>query len=295
MNKNNQVVVRFAPSPTGMLHIGGARTAVFNYLFARHNNGKFLLRIEDTDTQRNSQEAIDEIIKGIDWLGMDYDSDFLEKLNIPKECFYQGDAKKGIILQSTRYPRHLEIAEQLISKGLAYYAYDTQEEIEKKKKECEDNKIYYRYDGSKWKNVNDKEVQKNIEEAKSKGIKPVIRLNIPKGEVLMQDLIRGDIKFNNDTQDDFVLVRSNGTPTYMLAVVCDDMDMGITHVIRGDDHISNTPKQILIYQAIQKAGIKMLNGNELTIPQFAHIPLIYDIEGKKLSKRKHAVAVSDYE
>jgi glutamyl-tRNA synthetase len=295
MNTNKQVVVRFAPSPTGMLHIGGARTAVFNYLFARHNNGKFLLRIEDTDTQRNSQEAIDEIINGIDWLGMDYDSDFLEKLNSPKECFYQGDAKKGIILQSTRYPRHLEIAEQLISKGLAYYAYDTQEEIEKKKKECEDNKIYYRYDGSKWKNVNDKEVQKNIEEAKSKGIKPVIRLNIPEGEVLMQDLIRGDIKFNNNTQDDFVLVRSNGVPTYMLAVVCDDMDMGITHVIRGDDHISNTPKQILIYQAIKKAGIKMLNGEELTIPQFAHIPLIYDIEGKKLSKRKHAVAVSDYE
>ncbi len=111
----------------------------------------------------------------------------------------------------------------------------------------------------------------------------------------MHDLIRGDIKFDNKTQDDFVLIRSNGVPTYMLAVVCDDMDMGITHVIRGDDHISNTPKQILIYQAIQKAGIKMLNGQELTIPQFAHIPLIYDIQGKKLSKRKHAVAVSDYQ
>ena len=136
---------------------------------------------------------------------------------------------------------------------------------------------------------------KVVEEAKAKGIQPVIRLNIPEGEVLMHDLIRGDIKFDNKTQDDFVLIRSNGVPTYMLAVVCDDMDMGITHVIRGDDHISNTPKQILIYQAIQKAGIKMLNGQDLTIPQFAHIPLIYDIEGKKLSKRKHAVAVSDYE
>ena len=295
MNKEKAVIVRFAPSPTGMLHIGGARTAVFNYLFARHNNGKMLLRIEDTDTQRNSQEAIDEIIKGIDWLGIDYDSDFLQELNIPKECFYQGDEKKGIILQSTRYPRHRDIAEKLVEKGLAYFAYDTPEEIEERKKYCEKNKIYYRYDGSRWKDLANPEVQKNIEEAKAKGIQPVIRLNIPDGEVLMHDLIRGDIRFDNKTQDDFVLIRSNGIPTYMLAVVCDDMDMGITHVIRGDDHISNTPKQILIYQAIQKAGIKMLNGQELTIPQFAHIPLIYDIEGKKLSKRKHAVAVSDYE
>ena len=289
------MIVRFAPSPTGMLHIGGARTAVFNYLFARHNNGKMLLRIEDTDTQRNSQEAIDEIIKGIDWLGIDYDSDFLQELNIPKECFYQGDEKKGIILQSTRYPRHREIAEKLVEKGLAYYAYDTPEEIEERKQQCEANKIYYRYDGRRWKDVDNLYVQKNIERAKTNGIKPVIRLNIPDGEIVFHDLIRGDMKFDNKTQDDFVLVRSNGVPTYMLAVVCDDMDMGITHVIRGDDHISNTPKQILIYQAIQKAGIKMLNGQELTIPQFAHIPLIYDIEGKKLSKRKHAVAVSDYE
>ena len=295
MTFNNQIIVRFAPSPTGMLHIGGARTAVFNYLFARHNHGKFLLRIEDTDTQRNSQEAIDEIIKGIDWLGLEYDSDFLQSLNIPKECFYQGDEKKGIILQSTRYPRHREIADFLVKNKLAYLAYDTPEEIDKIKKHCEANKIYYRYDGSRWKDVENPEVKKNIEEAKAKGIQPVIRLNIPKGEVLMHDLIRGDIKFDNKTQDDFVLIRSNGVPTYMLAVVCDDMDMGITHVIRGDDHISNTPKQILIYQAMQKAGIKMLNGQDLTIPQFAHIPLIYDIEGKKLSKRKHAVAVSDYE
>lgn len=294
MSTEKPVIVRFAPSPTGMLHIGGARTAVFNYLFARHNNGKLLLRIEDTDTQRNSQEAIDEIINGIDWLGIDYDSDFLKELNIPKECFYQGDEKKGIILQSTRYPRHIEIAEKLVEKGLAYYAYDTPEEIEKKKKYCEQNKIYYRYDGTKWKNNNN-----NI----PNNIKPVIRLNIEKisslinqdGLTEFHDLIRGDIKFEDKTQDDFVLIRSNRTPTYMLAVVCDDMDMGITHVIRGDDHIANTPKQILIYKAIQLAGIKMLNGNNLTIPQFAHIPLIYDIEGKKLSKRKHAVAVSDYQ
>ena len=299
--ENNQVIVRFAPSPTGMLHIGGARTAVFNYLFARHNNGKFLLRIEDTDNQRNSQEAIDEIIKGIDWLNIEYDSDFLANLNIPKECFYQNDEKKGIILQSTRYPRHQEIAKKLVDAKLAYYAYDTPEEIEEKKKQCEIEKKYYRYDGSKWKGIfstdenTKKASQIAIDEAKSKGIKPVIRILVPDGKIIMHDLIRGDIEFNNDTQDDFVLVRSNGIPVYMLAVVCDDMDMGITHVIRGDDHISNTPKQILIYQAIQKAGIKMLNGNNLTIPQFAHIPLIYDIQGKKLSKRKHAVAVSDYE
>ncbi len=286
------VVVRFAPSPTGMLHIGGARTAVFNYLFARKNNGKFLLRIEDTDEQRNSQEAIDEIIKGINWLGLDHDSDYLKELNISKDCFYNKDEKMGIVLQSTRYSRHLEIAQKLVEKGFAYYAYDTPEEIEERKKQCALEKKYYRYDGSKWKGD---ESEKEINLAKAKGIKPVIRLNIPEGKVLMHDLIRGDIEFDNKTQDDFVLIRSNGTPTYMLAVVCDDMDMGITHVIRGDDHISNTPKQILIYQAIQKAGIKMLNGSDVVIPQFAHIPLIYDIEGKKLSKRKHAVAVSDYQ
>ena len=301
MNSDKKVIVRFAPSPTGMLHIGGARTALFNYLFARHNNGKLLLRIEDTDEQRNSQEAIDEIIKGIDWLGIDYDSDFLEELNIPQNCFYQNDKKKGIILQSKRYSRHQEIAKILIDNGLAYYAYDTPEQIEEKKKQCEVEKKYYRYDGTKWKGIlsNDEDERKKsknaIEEAKKNGILPVIRLLIPDGKILMHDLIRGDIEFDNKTQDDFVLIRSNGTPTYMLAVVCDDMDMGITHVIRGDDHISNTPKQILIYQAIQKAGIKMLNNQELTIPHFAHIPLIYDIQGKKLSKRKHAVAVSDYQ
>ena len=166
-----QVIVRFAPSPTGMLHIGGARTAVFNYLFARHNNGKMLLRIEDTDKQRNSQEAIDEIIRGIDWLGIDYDSDFLKELNIPKNCFYQGDEKKGIILQSTRYSRHQEIAKKLVDKGLAYYAYDTPEEIEERKKQCEAEKKYYRYDGSRWKDLNNPEVKKNIETAKAKGIK----------------------------------------------------------------------------------------------------------------------------
>lgn len=301
MNSDKKVIVRFAPSPTGMLHIGGARTALFNYLFARHNNGKLLLRIEDTDEQRNSQEAIDEIIKGIDWLGIDYDSDFLEELNIPENCFYQNDKKKGIILQSKRYSRHQEIAKILIDNGLAYYAYDTPEQIEEKKKQCETEKKYYRYDGTKWKgilskNEDEREKSKNaIEEAKENGILPVIRLLIPDGKILMHDLIRGDIEFDNKTQDDFVLIRSNGTPTYMLAVVCDDIDMGITHVIRGDDHISNTPKQILIYQAIQKAGIKMLNNQGLTIPHFAHIPLIYDIQGKKLSKRKHAVAVSDYQ
>ena len=253
--KDPNIVVRFAPSPTGMLHIGGARTALFNYLYARHNGGKLLLRIEDTDTARNSQEAIDEIIRGLDWLGIDHDGD--------------------IVMQSSRYNRHLEVAKQMVEDGVAYYAYDTEEEIAEKKAECEKKGVYYRYDGSRW-----KDGKTPIPE----GVKPVIRLKVPEGKIKFHDLIRGDIEFDNSTLDDFVLVRSNGTPTYMLAVVVDDHDMGITHVIRGDDHIANTPKQILIYRA--------MGAQE---PKFAHIPLIYDIQGKKLSKRKHAVAVSDYQ
>lgn len=288
LTMNNEVIVRFAPSPTGMLHIGGARTAVFNYLFARHNNGKMLLRIEDTDTQRNSQDAINEIIKGLEWLGIDHNSDFLDKLNI-------NHTEKGIVMQSSRYSRHLDVAKRLVDNNKAYYAYDTEEDIAKAKADAEKSGIYYRYNGTKWKNTNSEETKKAINDAIKNGIKPVIRLNIPTGKTAFHDLIRGDIEFDNSTLDDFVLVRSNDTPTYMLAVVVDDMDMNITHVIRGDDHIANTPKQILIYDAMKKSGIKTLANREITIPQFAHIPLIYDIHGKKLSKRKHAVAVSDYQ
>jgi glutamyl-tRNA synthetase len=249
-----KIVTRFAPSPTGMLHIGSARTALFSYLFAKKHNGDFLLRIEDTDKQRNSQEAVDAIVNG------------LEVLNIT----HNGD----IVFQSSRIERHVEIANKMLQNGTAYYAYDTQEELEKMREEAQKNKTNFLYDGSKWKNKTTKIPD---------DIKPVVRLNVPEGKTSFNDGVRGFLEFDNKTLDDLVLLRSDGTPTYMLSVVVDDIDMGITHVIRGEDHISNTPKQILIYQALRAK-----------VPEFSHIPMIHDIEGKKLSKRKNAVAVDDY-
>jgi glutamyl-tRNA synthetase len=237
-----------------MLHIGSARTALFSYLFAKKNDGNFLLRIEDTDKQRNSQEAVDAIINGLAVLNIKYDGE--------------------IVFQSSRIERHVEMVNKMIENGTAYYAYDTQEELEKMREEAQKNKTNFLYDGSKWKNKTT-----TIPE----GVKPVVRLNVPEGKTSFNDGVRGFLEFDNKTLDDLVLLRSDGTPTYMLSVVVDDIDMGITNVIRGEDHISNTPKQILIYKAL---GAK--------VPEFAHIPMIHDIEGKKLSKRKNAVAVDDY-
>jgi len=247
------VRVRFAPSPTGMLHIGGARTALFNYIFAKVNNGKFLLRIEDTDKERSTNEATKAILDGMSWLGLEHDED--------------------IIYQSSRHKRHIEIANQLIKEGKAYYAYDTKEELNLERQESDKNHKSYRYSG-KWRN---QDLQKPND------VKPVIRIKVPKGEIIVKDLIKGEVKFTDEAIDDFIIVRSDGTPTYMFAVVVDDIDMKISHIIRGDDHLSNTPKQIVIYNAI---------GTEC--PQFGHIPLIFDSEGTKMSKRKNAVAVSDY-
>jgi len=246
----SQIITRFAPSPTGMLHIGGARTALFNYLFAKKNGGKFLLRIEDTDVARSTKEAKDAILLGMNWLKLQWDED--------------------VVYQMEGQGRHKEVAEKLVAQGKAYYAYDDMEQIAK---ERASSKIY-RYN-PKWRN-GDLQVPTDI--------KPTIRLKIPAGKTEWNDLVKGKIEFDNSEIEDFVLLRSDGVPTYMLAVVCDDIDMKITHVIRGDDHVSNTPKQILIYNAI---------GSKL--PEFGHIPLIYDIEGQKLSKRKGAVAVGDYE
>ncbi len=217
---NMNPVVRFAPSPTGMLHIGGARTALFNYLFAKKHNAKFILRIEDTDIERSTKEAVNRIINGLKILDIKYDE---------------------IHFQSQRINRHREIALELISKGLAYY-------------------------------------DENNEKGKA------VRLKIERNqEIAFEDLVRGRISFNSNDIEEYVLLRSDGTPTYMLSVVVDDIDMQISHIIRGDDHIGNTPKQILLYKAI---GVN--------IPQFGHIPLIHASDGQKLSKRKNAASVEDY-
>ncbi len=245
--------VRFAPSPTGMLHIGSARTALFNYIFAKSQNGEFLLRIEDTDKERSTLEATKAIFDGMHWLGLKNDGE--------------------IVFQSLRCVRHLELAKGLIETGNAYYAYDSKEELDADRELAEKNKKNYRYSG-KWR---DQSLQKPI------GVEPVIRIKIPKGKIIVDDLIKGKVEFEDEAIDDFIIVRSDGTPTYMFAVVVDDIDMEITHVIRGDDHLSNTPKQIVIYNALRA-----------NLPKFGHIPLIHDEEGKKLSKRRNATAVSDY-
>lgn len=217
---SSNFIVRFAPSPTGMLHIGSARTALFNYLFAKKIGAKFILRVEDTDKARSTQESVNAILNGMKILGINYDE---------------------IIFQSSRIERHKEVAYKLVESGYAFYHEDPE---------------------------------------KGKAIK----IKIPKNEkIIFNDLIRGEIEFDSRDIEEFVLLRSDGTPTYMLAVAVDDIDMKITHIIRGDDHIGNTPKQILIYKAL---GAK--------IPDFAHIPLIHDIEGNKLSKRKGAASVEEY-
>lgn len=249
------VVTRFAPSPTGYLHIGGARTALFNWLFARHNGGKFLLRIEDTDRARSTQEAIDAIVDGMDWLGLNWDDE--------------------ITYQFARSDRHAEVAKQLVDGGHAYYCYASQAELEAMRAEAMEKKLPFKYDG-RWRDRDPSEAPA--------GVKPVVRLKAPQtGEVIVPDMVQGDVRYAADQLDDMVLLRSDGTPTYMLAVVVDDHDMGITHIIRGDDHLTNAARQMLIYNAM---------GWE--IPQFAHIPLIHGPDGAKLSKRHGALGIEAY-
>lgn len=238
------VITRFAPSPTGMLHIGGARTALFNYLFARHHGGKFLLRIEDTDRKRSTDEAISAILDSMEWLGLDYDGDE--------------------IYQFARADRHAEVAKELISKGKAYYDYTPQEEVARLRAEARKNGTRVHYE---WR---DRDASKA-----PKDVSPVVRLRAPlTGEITINDLVQGDVTVASDTLDDMILLRSDGTPTYMLSVVVDDHDMEVSHVIRGDDHLTNAFRQWLIYKAM-----------EWDIPYFAHIPLIHGADGKKLSKR----------
>jgi glutamyl-tRNA synthetase len=248
-------VLRFAPSPTGMLHIGGARTALFNWLYARHTGGKFLLRIEDTDRERSTPEAVDAILNGMRWMGLDWD----------------GDA----IFQFARAPRHREVAEKLLAEGKAYRCYATAEELNEMREAQKAAKQPLRYDG-RW---------RDRQPGPEQDGKPfVVRLKArQEGETIVHDVVMGDVKFENSTLDDMVLLRSDGTPTYMLAVVVDDADMGVTHVIRGADHLNNAARQLQLIEAMGAA-----------VPVYGHLPLINGPDGAKLSKRHGALAVEAY-
>ncbi len=249
------VVTRFAPSPTGFLHIGGARTALFNWLYARHHGGQFRLRIEDTDRQRSTMAAIEAIIDGLRWLGLEWDGE--------------------IVYQFARAQRHAEIAGELLAANRAYRCYCSVEELEAMRKAAMEAGKPLRYDG-RWRDRDPSEAPP--------GIAPVIRLKAPQsGFTIVKDEVQGEVRVANEQLDDMVLLRSDGTPTYMLSVVVDDHDMGITHVIRGDDHLTNTFRQRQIYDALG-----------WTPPSFSHIPLIHGPDGAKLSKRHGALGVEAY-
>lgn len=262
------VRVRFAPSPTGHLHIGGARTALFNFLFARHQGGTFILRIEDTDRERSTLEAVRHIIDGLRWLRLDWDEG-------PE---VGGDY--GPYSQLERLPIYQKYAQKLIESGKAYYCYCTPEELAERREQMLKKGIPPKYDG-RCRFLSEKEEKKFINEGRSR----VVRFATPdKGETVFKDLIKGKVEFVNSLLDDFVMLKSDGIPTYNFAAVVDDHLMKITHVIRGDDHISNTPRQILVYKAL---GFD-------DIPQFAHLPMILGPDGTRLSKRHGATAVVDY-
>ena len=245
---------RFAPSPTGYLHIGGIRTALFSWLYARQHKGEFVLRIEDTDRERSTQTSVDAILDGMEWLGLKHDL--------------------GPFYQTKRFDRYNEAIDQLLATGQAYYCYCSKERIDKLRTKQMANKEKPRYDGH----------CRNIDTILNTGVKPVIRFKNPQeGEVIIPDLIKGDVIVQNKELDDLIIARSDGTPTYNLTVVVDDWQMGITHVIRGDDHLNNTPRQINILQAL---GAK--------IPQYAHVPMILGSDGQRLSKRHGAVNVMNY-
>ncbi len=249
------VVTRFAPSPTGFLHIGGARTALFNWLYSRGRGGKMLLRIEDTDRERSTQAAIDAILDGLSWLGIDWDGD--------------------VIYQFSRSARHREVAEQLLASGHAYRCYASPEELKEMREAARREGRSKLYDG-RWRDRDPSEAPA--------GAKPAIRLKAPlTGETVIDDQVQGRVVWQNENLDDLVLLRSDGTPTYMLAVVVDDHDMAVTHIIRGDDHLTNAARQKQIYDALG-----------WQVPVMAHIPLIHGPDGSKLSKRHGALGVDAY-
>jgi glutamyl-tRNA synthetase len=250
-----RVITRFAPSPTGFLHIGGGRTALFNWLYARHFGGKMLLRIEDTDRERSTAAAINAIIDGLTWLGLNWDGE--------------------IVFQYSRVARHREIAEQLLAAGRAYRCYATPEELTEMREAARREGRAKLYDG-RWRDRDPAEAPT--------GVKPVIRLKAPStGETVIEDRVQGRVAWQNSDLDDLVLLRSDGTPTYMLAVVVDDHDMNVTHIIRGDDHLTNAARQKHIYDALG-----------WNVPIMAHIPLIHGPDGSKLSKRHGALGVDAY-
>jgi glutamyl-tRNA synthetase len=251
--------LRFAPSPTGYLHVGGARTALFNWLYAKHYGGEFLLRIEDTDKARSTEESTRAIFEGLEWLGLNWDGD--------------------VVHQGANLERHQRDARVMLERGKAYRCFCTPQELEERRKEAERRKETFRYDERC-----DRLPKAEVERRVAAGEPHVIRFRVPKGSTTWNDVVHGDITFPNKDVDDFVVLRSDGTPIYNLAVVSDDIAMGITLVMRGDDHISNTPKQIMLYDALGS-----------NIPKFAHLPMIHGTDGKKLSKRHGATAVADYE
>jgi len=252
-------VLRFAPSPTGFLHVGGARTALFNWLLARHTGGRFLLRIEDTDRARSTEESTHAIFEGLEWLGLDWDG----------EVTYQA---RGL-------ERHQRDARRLLESGHAYRCFCTAAELDDQRRAAEARKEAFKYD-RRCDRLSAEDVARRV----NAGVSHVIRFRVPEGTTSWVDAVHGAIEFPNKDIEDFVILRSDGTPIYNLAVVSDDIEMGITLVMRGDDHISNTPKQILIYRAL---------GSPL--PEFAHVPMIHGMDGKKLSKRHGATAVADYQ
>ncbi|EAH4946141.1 glutamate--tRNA ligase [Campylobacter jejuni] len=252
---HEKLTTRFAPSPTGYLHIGGLRTALYNYLYARKNGGNFLLRIEDTDLKRNSKEATKAIIEAFKWCGLEHDGE--------------------VTYQSERFDLYKEYVKKLLDEDKAYYCYMSKEELEELRAKQEAAKERPRYDGR----------YREFKGTPPQGIEPVVRIKAPQsGEIVFEDGIKGEVKFKaEDIMDDFIIARSDGTPTYNFTVVIDDALMGISDVIRGDDHLSNTPKQIVLYEAL---GFK--------IPKFFHVAMIHGEDGKKLSKRHGATDVMEY-
>ncbi|OKH90055.1 glutamate--tRNA ligase [Thalassospira sp. TSL5-1] len=249
------VVTRFAPSPTGFLHIGGARTALYNWLYAKHTGGKFLLRIEDTDRERSTPEAVDAIFAGLNWLGLNADEE--------------------PVMQFARRDRHAEVAHSLVEAGKAYFCYCSPEELSEMREKARAEGRPMKYDG-RWRDRDASEAPE--------GIKPVVRLKAPlEGDSVIHDQVQGEVRVANDQLDDYIILRADGTPTYMLSVVVDDHDMGITHVIRGDDHLTNAFRQKALYDAMG-----------WDVPTFAHIPLIHGPDGAKLSKRHGALGVEAY-
>ena len=249
-----KVITRFAPSPTGFLHIGGIRTALFSWLYARRRRGEFLLRIEDTDRERGSDEALQVILEGMEWLGLNHDRD--------------------IVYQSARTEQYQAAIQRLLDRDLAYYCYCSREELEAMRREAMSRGEKPRYNGK----------YRDVGRLPAEGETPVVRFKNPlDGDVVIDDLIQGRVVISNRELDDLIIARSDGSPTYNLTVVVDDADMGITHVVRGDDHLNNTPRQINIFDALG-----------FSAPKYAHIPLILDPEGRKLSKRHGAASVLEY-